>query len=162
MLSHLAKEITAVAFSAPHLVCRIPCNLIRELSLNNKLRVRNQGTVQIKNTLGDLEDFVSVTTGFALGVDFLFGFGFEKSDNYNNPYLTTRQKNRRAFVSGVGSTGFALGGSVLVTSIGCGPYVLICAVGGGIAGGGIWNYFQPVIFQSFGLEPVRNLGRYRP
>jgi RHS repeat-associated protein len=97
-----------------------------------------------------------------VGVDFVFGAGFQLMGDVGNPRLTPTQVGRRAGVAGAGVASFSyLGGLVggAAASAVCGPGAPVCAVviivGGEFAGELIWQQWaQPWVFEHTGLGPA--------
>lgn len=97
-----------------------------------------------------------------LGIGLLLDTGFQIYGDWDNPYLTTRQKIRRAEISGVGSlgitaVGLGIRGGLIYLEVGSGPAGWI-ALGGTLLADYIWGTAgKPVVFEYFGSNSTRNL-----
>jgi hypothetical protein len=91
--------------------------------------------------------------GLGLGVD----VGVQAWIDAGDPYLTPRQKNRRLFWAGAGSSLSWITALVLVPGGGW------AALGVGVLANVIWDvWIQPQIFEATGLDPSRRLAPLAP
>ncbi len=90
--------------------------------------------------------------------DGVLGGAFQLYDDWNNPYLNPEKRFVRIGVATLGNGGTAIGFGLIGSSLSCGPWAPVCAVGAGLVGIFIWNtYAQPVVFDLLGANPERNL-----
>lgn len=92
-----------------------------------------------------LQKWTGAVTGVGAGIDFVVGFGFQISNDLNNPYISPNKAFSRAIISGSGGALFSFLGGGLGSAL-CGPP---CTVLGSVVGGLIWSeVVQPVIYNS--------------
>ena len=92
--------------------------------------------------------------------DGALSFGFQYLEDLQNPYFTTKQRLGRAAVASTGGILAGYFGTVIGTSLGCGPYAPLCIAGSSLALGAIWGFgLQPMIFEAIPdlQPPPRNL-----
>jgi hypothetical protein len=94
------------------------------------------------------------------GADFLLAGVFQYAEDLQNPYFHPEQRFARVGIAGLGGFAAGLGGTVIGTSLGCGPYAPICIAGSSVVLGAAWVFgVQPMVFDAvpFLQPPPRDL-----
>ena len=92
--------------------------------------------------------------------DFFLSGAFQYAEDLQNPYFRPEQRFARVGIAGLGGFAVGFGGTIIGTSLGCGPYSPICIAGSGVVLGAAWAFgLQPMIFDAvpFLQPPPRNL-----